>query len=87
MSLVENTILSLVRRNLSKKLDLKNVVDISSEGLREHRDIKYLNRSGKELLMDIFEPIVDEMTELPVILNYFMPFRFYDLIFLRAKEL
>lgn len=69
MSLVENTILSLVRRNLSKKLDLKNVVDISSEGLREHRDIKYLNRSGKELLMDIFEPIVDEMIELPVIIN------------------
>ena len=45
------------------------VKEVSSEGLREYRDISYNNRSGKELLMDIFEPIVEKGIELPVIVN------------------
>ena len=69
MSLIENAILAQVRRNLSKKLDLDNIKEISVEGIKEQRDIPYQNRSGKELLMDIFEPEVPEGTELPVIVN------------------
>ena len=56
MSLIENAILAQVRRNLSKKLDLDNIKEISVEGIKEQRDIPYQNRSGKELLMDIFKP-------------------------------
>ena len=37
--------------------------------MREYRDIPYNNNSGKELLMDIFTPIVEKGTELPVIVN------------------
>lgn len=39
MSLIENAILAQVRRNLSKKLDLDNIKEISAEGIKEHRDI------------------------------------------------
>ena len=69
MSIVEKAILSLVKFNLKRSLDLDDVREVSSAGLREHRDIPYSNRSGKELLMDIYEPIVDKGTELPVIIN------------------
>ena len=50
-------------------MNMGDVKEISSEGLREYRDVPYSNRSGKELLMDIFEPIVEKGTELPVIVN------------------
>jgi acetyl esterase/lipase len=69
MGLFENIIINITKRKLSKALDLDHVVDISSEGLREYRDIPYYNRSGKELMMDIFEPVVEKGTELPVIVN------------------
>ena len=69
MGLLENAIIALTKAKLSKALDLKNVVDIPSDGLIEHRDIPYHNRSGKELLMDIFEPEVEKGVELPVIVN------------------
>ena len=69
MSFFENVILNQVRHNLNKKLDLTNIGEVSAEGIKEHRDILYRNRSGKELLMDIFEPAVPEGTELPVIVN------------------
>jgi acetyl esterase/lipase len=69
MGLLENAIISLTKRKLSKALDLENVVDITSDGLIEHRDIPYQNRSGKELLMDIFEPAVEKGVELPTIVN------------------
>ncbi len=69
MSLFENIILNQVRRNLNKALDLSNVAEIAADNLKEHRDIPYQNRSGKELLMDIFEPDVTKGTELPVIVN------------------
>ena len=57
MSLAENIILSLVKAKLTRSLDLKNLSEIPSDGLREYHDIPYTNRSGKELRMDIFEPI------------------------------
>ncbi|WP_051207802.1 alpha/beta hydrolase [Butyrivibrio sp. AE3006] len=69
MSLFENAIIEITKRKLSKALDLDNVIEMSADGLKEHRDIPYTNRSGKELLMDIFEPIVAPGTELPVIIN------------------
>lgn len=69
MSLFENAIIGITKRKLSKALELDNVIEISADGLKEHRDIPYTNRSGKELLMDIFEPTVAPGTELPVIIN------------------
>ena len=69
MALIENTIISITKRKLKKALNMGEVKEISGEGLREYRDISYNNRSGKELLMDIFEPIVEKGTELPVIVN------------------
>ena len=69
MGIVENVIISLTKRKLKKALHMGEIKEISSEGLREYRDIAYYNRSGKELLMDIFEPIVPQGTELPVIVN------------------
>ena len=69
MGIIENTILSLIKHNLKNKLDLDNIQEISGDGILEQRDIPYKNRSGKELLMDIFQPIVPKGTELPVIVN------------------
>lgn len=69
MGWVENAIISITKKRLNRVLDLDDIKEISSEGLKEHRDIPYKNRSGKELLMDIFEPVVDEGVELPVIIN------------------
>ena len=69
MGLYENAVLSLVKARLNRSLDLKNIKEISSDGIREYLDISYTNRSGKELLMDIFEPMVTPGTELPVIIN------------------
>ena len=69
MGLIENAIISLTKKKLNRALDLDDVREISSEGLVEYRDIPYKNRSGKELLMDIFRPETEEGTELPVIVN------------------
>ena len=69
MALIENMIISITKRKLKKALNMGEIKEISTEGLREYRDISYNNRSGKELLMDIFEPIVEKGTELPVIVN------------------
>ena len=69
MSLFEKATITLVKHKLSRDLKLDEVQTISSDGLKEYRDIPYTNRSGKELLMDIYEPLVDLGTELPVIIN------------------
>lgn len=69
MALIENIVIAITKRKLKRALNMGEVREISSEGLREYRDIPYHNRSGKELLMDIFEPIVEKGTELPVIVN------------------
>lgn len=69
MSFSEKFVLSLVKAKLNRSLDLSAVKEIPSDGIREHRDIPYTNRNGKELLMDIFEPVVAPGTELPVIIN------------------
>ena len=69
MALLENIVIHITKRKLKRALNMGEVKEISSEGLREYRDIPYSNRAGKELLMDIFEPVVDKGTELPVIVN------------------
>ncbi len=69
MAIIENAIISLTKYKLSHALNLDDIKEISSDGLKEFRDIPYKNRSGKELLMDIFEPITDVKEDLPVIVN------------------
>ena len=69
MGFVENTMLSLIKYRLNMQLNLDDVREISAEGLKEYRNIVYQNRAGKELLMDIFEPVVENEKELPVIIN------------------
>lgn len=65
----ENAILSLVKLRLGSALNVKEMKEVSSEGVREYRDIPYKNRSNKELIMDIFEPIKETPEDLPVIIN------------------
>ena len=43
--------------------------EIEVDGLIEYKDVPYMNRSGKELKMDIFKPDVDDSIDLPVIVN------------------
>ena len=69
MGLIENAIISITKLKMRKSFNPGEVKEVSSDGLREYRDIPYNNRSGKELLMDIFEPIVEKGAELPVIVN------------------
>lgn len=69
MGIYENAVLSLVKTKLNRSLNLCDIKEIPSDGIREYLDISYKNRSGKELQMDIFEPIVAPGTELPVIIN------------------
>ena len=69
MGLAEKMVLSLVKSNLNRLLNLNEIGEVSGAGIREHRNIPYKNRNGKQLLMDIFEPIVDKGVELPVIIN------------------
>ena len=69
MNFYEKATLSLVKAKLNRSLDLSGIKEIPSDGIREYHNISYSNRSGKELLMDIFEPEVLKGTELPVIIN------------------
>ena len=69
MALFENIIISVTKRKMKGAFHTGEEQEISSEGIKEYRDIPYHNRAGKELLMDIFEPIVEKGTELPVIVN------------------
>ena len=69
MGLIENIVISATKIKMKKSFNMGEVKEISSDGLREYRDIPYKNRSDKELFMDIFEPIVEQGTELPVIVN------------------
>lgn len=69
MGLIENAIISITKLKMKNAFNPGEVKEVSSEGLKEYRDIPYTNRAGKELLMDIFEPIAPEGTELPVIVN------------------
>jgi acetyl esterase/lipase len=69
MGLVENVIIKATKVKMKNAFNSGEVEEISSEGLREYKDIPYQNHDGKELLMDIFEPIVEKGTELPVIVN------------------
>ena len=69
MGKLENAMLSLIKMRLNHALDLEHIPEISSAGIKEHRDIPYKNSAGKKLLMDIFEPETESGTELPVIIN------------------
>ena len=69
MGFIENSMIAITKFKLKRSLNMGPIKEIPSEGLKEYRDVPYYNRSGKELLMDIFEPIVEEGTELPVIVN------------------
>ncbi|MBP3199564.1 MAG: carboxylesterase family protein [Butyrivibrio sp.] len=69
MSVFEEIIISITKKNMSSALNLNAAKEISTEGIKEDRDISYYNRSGKELFMDIFQPQVPSGTELPVIIN------------------
>lgn len=69
MGFIENFIISATKFKMRNSFNSGDVKEVSSEGLIEHRDISYQNRAGKELLMDIFEPIVEKGVELPVIIN------------------
>ena len=69
MGLIENIIISITKLKMKKSFNMGEVKEVSSEGLIEHRNVPYTNRSGKELLMDIFEPVTEKGTELPVIVN------------------
>ena len=68
--LIEKPILWATRIMMTHKLDLKNAVEVSGEGVIEQYNIPYLNRVGKQLFMDIYRPAdVLPETELPVIVN------------------
>ena len=69
MGLIENAIISITKLKMKNAFNPGEVEEVSSDGLKEYRDIPYTNRAGKELLMDIFEPISPKGTELPVIVN------------------
>jgi acetyl esterase/lipase len=69
MGLFEKIVISATKIKMKKAFNMGEVQEVSPEGLKEHRDIPYANHEGKELLMDIFEPIVPKGTELPVIVN------------------
>ena len=69
MGLFEKVIISVTKKKMRKSFHVGEVQEVSSEGLKEYRNISYNNNFGKELLMDIFEPIVEKGTELPVIIN------------------
>lgn len=44
MSFFENAILSLIRKKLSKALNLNDIKEITAEGIKAHRDIPYSNQ-------------------------------------------
>lgn len=69
MNLFDRIVIYVTKIIMSKSFKLKDMKEITSDGLVEYRDIPYFNRNGKKLLMDIFKPDVDELTELPIIVN------------------
>ena len=69
MNIFEKIVISVVKFKLTHELELDKCQEIPKDGITEFRNIPYLNRSGKELLMDIYKPDVDDMEELPVIIN------------------
>ena len=69
MGLIENVVISITKLKMKKSFNMGEVKEVSCEGLIEYRNVPYTNRSGKELFMDIFEPVSEKGTELPVIVN------------------
>ncbi len=69
MGFFEKIVISATKIKMKNAFHAGEAAEISPEGIKEHANIAYSNHSGKELLMDIFEPIVEKGTELPVIIN------------------
>ena len=69
MGLIENVIISATKLKMKNAFHAGEVKEVSPDGINEYTNIAYTNHSGKELLMDIFEPIVEKGTELHVIVN------------------
>ena len=70
MTLYQKIVVRTVKKKMGRAFKVGTAPEISSDGINEYRDIKYTNRIGKELLMDIFEPKTDEKNkEFPVIIN------------------
>lgn len=70
MGLFENLKIHLIKKRLNESIDASSLREIEVEGVKAYRDIPYHNRTGKELLMDIFEPEnIPADAELPVIVN------------------
>lgn len=69
MGLIENVIISATKLKMKNAFHAGDVKEVSPDRINEYTNIPYTNHSGKELLMDIFEPIVEKGTELPVIVN------------------
>ena len=65
----EKLIIAAVKLKFKRSFHSEEIVEIPSDGLEELHDIPYVNRSGKQLLMDIFKPANTGNKELPVIVN------------------
>lgn len=69
LSIADKFLISVTKRKLNRVLNLSNAVEIPSDGIKEYRDIPYMNRAGKELRMDIYVPDQKTSEDLPVIIN------------------
>lgn len=70
MGFFENLKIEIIKNKLNQSIGASDLKEIEVEGIKEYRDIPYKNRTGKELMMDIFLPEdVAPGTELPVIVN------------------
>ena len=69
LNVIDKTLVAIAKWKLNHMLKLNEAKEISTDGIREHLDIPYLNRNGKELRMDIFEPVTNNSQDLPVIIN------------------
>ena len=67
--LFEKLVIAVVKLKFKRSFHSGEKVDIPSDELEEFHDIPYTNRSGKQLLMDIFKPADTGDKELPVIVN------------------
>jgi len=65
----EEVKLDLAYKIMLLSFNLPPIKDEPIEGVKDHLDIEYYNRSSRRLAMDIFEPEVPKGTELPVVVN------------------
>lgn len=68
MSLIIDKFVSEATKLYTRKVSNEQKLLKTPENVREHRDVPYKNRNGKELLMDIYEPLNTEVPELPLVI-------------------